>query len=347
MTKNPPLMSETPAPAALNTAEVTAQHPSKASYPPISSIPSISPERLAQSAADTLKDLKPPSETVLYLAYGSNLCAQTFLGARRIRPLSRVNVWAPSLRLTFDLPALPYREPCFANVGHRDPPDESNGLDFSNIPPFEFQEPEREWKNGLVGVVYEVTQKDYSTILRTEGAGSSYKEIVVPCLPLPPDDEQGGNPAPSISKPFLARTLYAPRTPCDPDESSWWCKLTSGRHRPEGQPSARYLKLLADGAREHSLPNAYQQYLRSLQPYVATTLRQKIGGILFIVFWAPPMLVAMGIMRLLVNKRGKAPSWLANLLTVTFNLMWIQYDHFFKPLFGDGERTEVKKDKWR
>ena len=43
------------------------------------------------------------AKTVLYLAYGSNLCNETFRGVRGIRPLSQVNVMVPSLRLTFDL----------------------------------------------------------------------------------------------------------------------------------------------------------------------------------------------------------------------------------------------------
>src|SRR5262245_9154043 len=43
-------------------------------------------------------------KSVLYLAYGSNLCNETFRGVRGIKPLSQINVVVPSLRLTFDLP---------------------------------------------------------------------------------------------------------------------------------------------------------------------------------------------------------------------------------------------------
>ena len=57
--------------------------------------------------------------TVLYLAYGSNLCAETFQGKRGIKPLAAVNVVVPSLQMTFDLPGIPYAEPCFANTRYR------------------------------------------------------------------------------------------------------------------------------------------------------------------------------------------------------------------------------------
>ena len=34
------------------------------------------------------------------------------------------------------------------------------------------------------------------------------------------------------------------------------------------------------------------------------------------------------------------PLWLAVGMGAVFNLMWMSYDYVFKPLFGDGERTE-------
>lgn len=51
-------------------------------------------------------------KTILYLAYGSNLAAETFLVKRAIRPMSQVNVVVPELVMTFDLAGLPYVEPC-------------------------------------------------------------------------------------------------------------------------------------------------------------------------------------------------------------------------------------------
>lgn len=115
------------------------------SYPPISSIPRTSAARLERASQGTIDlngfdEPRPAAtihghdenkvvhgdygadkdeDTVLYLAYGSNLCAATFLGKRGIRPISQVNVTAPTLRLTFDLAGMPYTEPCFANTAIR------------------------------------------------------------------------------------------------------------------------------------------------------------------------------------------------------------------------------------
>ena len=109
-------------------------------------------------------------KTVLYLAYGSNLCNETFLGKRAIRPLSQINVMVPSLRLTFDLPGIPYSEPCFANTALRSP----DALDHDDD-----DYHKNRWHKGLIGVVYEVTLSDYAHIIATEGGGSSYKDILV------------------------------------------------------------------------------------------------------------------------------------------------------------------------
>ncbi|RAL66850.1 hypothetical protein DID88_007633 [Monilinia fructigena] len=65
----------------------------------LSSVPLISPAS------------KPKS--VLYLAYGSNLSAETFKGKRGIKPLSAVNVHVPEIDLTFDLAGIPYAEPFY------------------------------------------------------------------------------------------------------------------------------------------------------------------------------------------------------------------------------------------
>ncbi|KAL6817283.1 hypothetical protein J3E69DRAFT_345087 [Trichoderma sp. SZMC 28015] len=343
-----------PAVAALEKAENVEQHPAKGSYPPISSIPNTSPKRLAQAVEDAPKDVAQAAKTVLYLAYGSNMCAETFLGKRKVRPLSQMNVSVPILRLTFDLPGLPYREPCFANVGYRKLPEKPKLPDPLHppiVPPLNPPKTEQEWDGGLMGVVYEVTEDDWRNIMRTEGGGLGYQEIMVPCLPMPADvgvPEKPFPPVPTLPKPFLARTLYAPYIPLEPDSDkrSWWTRFVIGPHRPKpdyAQPSARYLKLLQDGAREHDLPLAYQDYLASMQPYTATTLRQKIGQNLFLVFWAPMLLWFFGITTFLADERGKIPRWAANTVSGLFGVMWYSYDKLFIFIFGDGERTQDSK----
>lgn len=402
-------------------------------YPPISSVPRTSPDRLRRatpkgppadqipssspSANDYLYDHTASVPTVLYLAYGSNLCAQTFLGQRGIRPVSAVNVSAPSLRLTFDLPGIPYQEPCFANTALRkvpkhppipDPPGKVP--DLPHPPPYTFPPKSREagertrgdhsptvlhnemlsgvdknaygdpeWDKGLIGVVYEVTPEDYATIIKTEGGGSAYQDILVPCIAIPnkvgiPEDP----PIPELPKPFFAHTLYAPRIPKKPgdgdddddggedkrvrragdgDDKSpldrlkdWWqdMLLQPIRSDPEyAQPSARYLKLITDGAAEHGLPDEYQEWLAKLQPYTITSRRQTIGQYIFLGLFMPVMSLFLELSKWLADDRGKIPLWFGLLVETMFHFVWLGYDKVFKPVFGDGERTEDEEERRR
>ncbi|TWU71026.1 hypothetical protein ED733_000807 [Metarhizium rileyi] len=330
------------APAALEKAEISARQPARGSYPPTSSISTTALERLAKAAEDAHPSSNlAAADTVLYLAYGSNMCAKTFLGVRGIRPLSQVNVAVPSLRLTFDLAGVPYREPCFANVGFRNVPDKKKDCQAKSV------HQDMDWDGGLVGVVYEVTQKDYRTIMRTEGAGSSYEEIVVSCHPIVQEDAFHTAP-----KPFLARTLYAADTSNGDDKRRWWQRLLDGRQRPDpnyAQASLRYLDLLRDGGREHGLPTSYQNYLRSLHPYIATKWSQIVGQYLFLSIWAPLLVFFFIMTGFLADETGRLPPWLAKGVTLMFNIMWTTYDAIFKPVFGDGERTvedDADERKW-
>ncbi|KAJ5721814.1 uncharacterized protein N7483_009748 [Penicillium malachiteum] len=180
----------------------------------------------------------PPSyaeETVLYLAYGSNLASKTFLGMRGIKPISKISVLVPELRLTFDLPGLPYAEPCFAGTEFRDPetlPDqesesevevedklltESEYLSEKASLLVETKEVHEDtvsrprWDKPLVGVVYEVTLVDYAKIIATEGGGRGYKDVVVDCFPFA-EDYIPTNPVPShpSTQSFKAHSLLSP-----------------------------------------------------------------------------------------------------------------------------------------
>ncbi|KAK1974657.1 hypothetical protein LZ30DRAFT_775191 [Colletotrichum cereale] len=374
--------------------DLAAAEATPPSYPPVSSIPQTSPSRLAAMSADENNDAA--QNTVLYLAYGSNLSAETFLGVRGIRPISQVNVSAPALTLVFDLPGLPYREPCFANTAPRKVPKLPDPSDPPKFPPIPAPSPPRPtppqpqvspitpggrddddddddktrtpdlgWDKGLFGVVYEVTREDYATIVATEGGGSAYADILTPCIPLPPRVSVPEKPPIDLPRPFLAHTLYSPAIP-DPDDDDedddknedsgrkpedprkkWYWRFLRPTRRPDptyAQPSARYLKLITDGAAEHELPDDYQRWLRTLRPYAATTLRQRLARwLLSALFW-PLMLLVFALGKALANKEGKAPLWLGVALGVVFNLLWMAYDGVLKPVFGDGERTQDDDD---
>jgi hypothetical protein len=300
---------------------------SSKSLTPIQTIPRMTQERLED----------PSAKTILYLAYGSNLSAETFKGARGIVPISAVNAHIPSLSLTFDLSGIPYTEPCFANTKYRDP--------STDVPKHGEYHKDR-WHKGLIGVVYEVTPEDYRTIIATEGGGASYQDVVVPCYTLP----SGGtivDPHPS-GTPFNAHTLLQPRHEPEESKERRIVKTADGRlPRPDpsyAQPSARYLKLITDGAEEHSLPSEYMAFLYNIRPYTITTQKQKLGQALILAVWFPIIMSLFGLGKTLADEDGKIPEWLANLLGLVFNALWLGYDQFFKDIFGDGERTMKKKD---
>lgn len=261
-----------------------------------------------------------PKDTVLYLGYGSNLCAETFQGKRAIKPLSQVNVVVPALSLTFDLPGLPYTEPCFANVRYRDassPEDEMAGGGGSYH--------KDRWHKGLVGVVYEVTRADYINIIATEGGGAGYQDVLVDCYALNGTLKEVVPWRPSGSY-FKAHTLYDP-------------KGRSQRQHSYAQPSPRYLKLITDGATEHDLPQEYQHFLHQIRSYHLTTTKQRLGQFLFLAIWSPFFLFALGGSKIFLRPDGTYPKWMAKLIQMIFTSSWKSYDKFFKKTFGDGERT--------
>ncbi|KAI0890379.1 uncharacterized protein GGS22DRAFT_183727 [Annulohypoxylon maeteangense] len=220
------------------------------------------------------------------------------------------------------------------------------------------------WDKGLYGVVYEVTRDDYRKIIQAEGGGSAYQDILAPVLALPPPlNIPEKPPIPELPKPFIAHTLYAPRLPSlkppgdgddndghdndgddddDPRDKKWWQKLLLPVRRPDsyGQPSARYLQLIRDGALEHYLPDDYLLYLAKLQAYKITTCRQEVGRWLFLLIWLPWFALILLLGFFFADKKdGKIPAWLGATSTVLANLMWKTYDVVFKPVFGSGERT--------
>lgn len=264
---------------------------------------------------DVASGLVQKNKTVLYLAYGSNLCDETFLGKRQIKPISQVNVVVPEISMTFDLPGIAYKEPCFANVRRREVQKEGQPEYHKD-----------RWHKGLVGVVYEVTPEDYAHIIATEGGGAGYQDVLVDCYPLEINPRQAVPEQPSNAF-FKAHTLFEP----------------AGENRTDpsyAQPSARYLKLITDGAMERSLPYEYQDFLHQIRPYRLTTTRQRAGQILYLLLWGPLFAFFLQVLAPLFAKPdGTLPTWMAKLVRTLFTASWGSYDHFFKPMFGDGERT--------
>lgn len=286
-------------------------------------------------------------KTVLYLAYGSNLASETFLGNRGIRPLSQVNVYVPELKLTFDLPGIPYGEPCFAVTRFRDTTSGNAGdneHDSEKSPLVSRQEYHKDrWHKPLIGVVYEVTLTDYAHIIATEGGGRGYQDVLVTCYPFPKDY----NPSDTVpdhpdTTPFQAHTLLSPARGDNDDNSRCRWKTQTPLLRPDpcyAQPSARYLNLIASGAAEHNLPVSYRTYLSTIQPYRITTFRQRVGQVIFLALWGPLILLLVNLTGCLAGEDGRSPKWLVRVENVVFAAMWTSYDRVFRGIFGDGERT--------
>ena len=265
---------------------------------------------------------------------------------RGIRPLSQTNVVVPELVMTFDLAGIPYKEPCFANTKYRNttttstsPHPLSDTESSRLLPPSPKGDYHKtRWHKGLVGVVYEVTRSDYAHIIATEGGGASYQDVLVACHALPANTSTV--PEHPTTQPFKAHTLYFPVIAPGDGE-----KLSKNRERfsrPDpnyAQASARYLKLITDGADEHALPGEYKDYLHQIRPYTMTTRAQRMGASIFGMLWLPVISAVFGLNRMFADKDGRVPGWLAALMGTVFKGVWVSYDAFFKGMFGDGERT--------
>ena len=314
--------------------------------------PEISQDRRDQSAQEKAFDLphalpstscldEKKEPTVLYLAYGSNLASSVFRGVRGIRPLAAINVLAPEFMLTFDLPGIPYSEPCFANTRYRHTTSSisrPSSVQSDPSPPPQYPPSHNPtFPTGLVGVVYEVTLSEYAHIVATEGGGKFYHDVLTTCYPLP----SSAHTVPTIptSKPFKAHTLYSPISipgEAPPDTGK-------GVVRPDpdyAQPSLRYLNLLRVGADENGLPDDFKAYLHELQPYTITSRRQELGAFIFGMLWRPFILLIFALSRRYQDDKGRTPEWLGRLASAVFIAMWANYDGFFYDIFGDGERTQ-------
>lgn len=288
-------------------------------------------------------------KSVLYLAYGSNLASATFLGMRGIRPLSQLGVIVPGLRLTFDLPGVPYIEPCFAGTHFRhdavddkaDQGEEKDASEKHSLLKAERIDQDR-YRGPLIGVVYEVTLSDYAKIIATEGGGRGYKDIVMTCYPFP-DTYDPAEPIPEHpgTQPLKAHTLLSPagmqelmRIKGEPSAN-----VNIPRRPCCAQPSARYLNLITTGAAEHNLPLAYREYLAQLQPYRITSMRQRMGMVVFMMTWAPLIMTVLALSRIFARPDGRSPEWVGRLSDFVSTRMWSSYDNVFVHIFGDGEKT--------
>jgi len=100
-----------------------------------------------------------------------------------------------------------------------------------------------------------------------------------------------------------------------------------------------------DGAAELSLPYEYQDFLKGIRSFHITTQRQRLGSFVFLLIWAPWLVLALGGSKIFLDKQGHYPAWFVALTRAFMSAVWASYDDIFKPLFGDGERTIEDNDE--
>eukprot|EP01122_Echinamoeba_exundans_P000053 TRINITY_DN1003_c0_g1_i2.p1 TRINITY_DN1003_c0_g1~~TRINITY_DN1003_c0_g1_i2.p1 ORF type:complete len:267 (-),score=47.26 TRINITY_DN1003_c0_g1_i2:583-1383(-) len=161
-------------------------------------------------------------KTVWYFAYGSNLNEKIFSGRRKIKPLDKKLCILDGWRLIFNLRALPFMEPCFANVE----PIRKDCLMTEDHP------------KCVHGVAYKITEEQLDQVYRTEGDGrpGGYKivPVKVKCY---------GN-----SELLDAVTLHVAY-----DEISW--------HK-DYAPSKRYMNLILTGCEQEGIHPDYIAWLK-------------------------------------------------------------------------------------
>lgn len=311
--------------------------------------PVTSPEKKPIPLRNDSSEPTKGSDSVFYLAYGSNMQDETFLGRRGIRPLSQVNVLVPGVTMTFDMAAIPYLEPCVAGAQFTSDLDaaaagreaDANAVDLEKAPLLDgyssssshWSSSAPRWTKPMVGVVYELTPKDYERVIVTED--TRYRVVEVDCHPFP-ESYRPEDPTPEKldTRAFKARTLMSP-----PRDDPFM--------RPDpnyAQPSLRYLTLLRTGAAQRNLPLDYRAYLDSLHEYHITTWRQQVGRAIYLITFLPLLLFLAFLKLYLLDRLGSSPVLLDKLQEGTFKGMWLAYDGLFQRLCGDGERTIEESD---
>ncbi|KAI5804206.1 hypothetical protein DFH27DRAFT_397238 [Peziza echinospora] len=309
----------------------------------------------SQSGEEVDVEDEEDEETTFYLAYGSNLCAKTFLGRRGIRPLSAKNVLVPGFAVVFDLPGLPYLEPCFANLNqrgghlHRDGDGEDAVVetymeDLTSLVTTAERDGEagKKWEKALIGVVYEVTMRDFAKIIMTEGGGEGYQDVLVDCYVLPESSKSKSTESTSTTTTTPTSTATTQNTTNTSTLRAHTLLAPTSKTRPDLplQPSPRYLNLLITGAKEHNLPEIYIKYLTQLHAYHRTTYRQSAGAILLAATWALPLITTFKLGEIFVDKKtGRVDWWVGRVREFTQMGMWGWYEYFAKWVFGDGVRT--------
>ena len=217
-----------------------------------------------------------------YFAYGSNMALSTMINLREIEPISYTPAILPNHELLFNVPGLPYVEPSFASVEPtkimiNDKYDNMNATDDCIVH----------------GVLYELTEKDFITICRTEGVPFAYQLHRCKPIPYTGDGKYAGRDAlenevllqqkqqNATMNPNSRQELDTALTPTSRLAFTLRAKSISGSVQ-NIPPSQEYMNVLIRGAKEFSIDDDYVQKLKQI----------KVGRTLFGKGTAEKMLLA-------------------------------------------------------
>ena len=213
-----------------------------------------------------------------YFAYGSNMALSTMTNLREIEPISYTPAILPNHELIFNVPGLPFVEPSFASV-----------------------EPTQLMRNDINatdvclvhGVLYELTEKDFVTICRTEGVPFAYQLHRCKPIPYTGDGKYAGRYALENELHSQQKQENATMNTNAHQEVDMISTTTSRlaftlRAKPlpgsvqNIPPSQEYMNVLIRGAKEFAIDDDYVQKLKQI----------KVGRTLFGKGTAEKMLLA-------------------------------------------------------
>ncbi|KAJ2745005.1 hypothetical protein GGI20_002498 [Coemansia sp. BCRC 34301] len=195
------------------------------------------------------------------------MSSRVLSGRRQVFPVESHPVIVPGYQLTFDMAGLPYWEPGFGTIkpvcsdikscggSGQVSTDDSNLLAATHVP-----------AGCQVGaplhcIAHLITRRELNHILNTEGGNGNpdfgYQLVDIVC------ETYSGQAIVGVSLVDI--------------------KTASTGYRP----SARYHKIVLDGATEHGLSPSYIKRLEAVPPYVAKTAGQRIAKYLFLAVGLP------------------------------------------------------------
>ncbi|KAF9953291.1 hypothetical protein BGZ65_004773 [Modicella reniformis] len=295
---------------------------------------------MACAAGDTTASCPDPrskddTQTLWYLAYGSNMNPKVFTDWRKIQPLESKAVVVPDYWLSFDLCGVPFLEPCFASILKKDTSrlrDKSYAVFVHERCCYgrkfvwdEKNPEEHSYPPMLHGVAHKITQRDWDLVVQSEGGWghdvpTGYDHILVNCKVVNSNEQ--------ITAHVLAARPKA---------------LTT-----RSQPSLRYKNVLTAGAAHHNLDPAYQDYLATIIPYRCKGLRSRLASLLFMIFNVPQLIAFAFILR---RNRGKPapectqpPFWMAWYYDKASRFSNSAHDYIVAPILGSGKSSSQPEE---